>query len=147
MPYSSMLEIVSSENIFGIMTRNHKSKGDIKVDERSIASSFSFSWLGPLPESDLFEEELEFLPKYEDFEYVGRLGDGAFAQVYCVQHIASKKYFAIKVADGKNEQARQQLEVERQILFRYSQGNPYMIKAYSTFHHGVEISKKRIDFQ
>ncbi|CAF4907768.1 unnamed protein product, partial [Rotaria magnacalcarata] len=40
------------------------------------------------------------------------------------------------VADGTNEQARQQLEVEKQILFRYSDGNPYMIKAYCAFHQG-----------
>ena len=137
MSYSSMLEIVSSENIFGIMTRNHLSKENIKIKEHSISSSSSFKWLGPLPESDLSEIELTYLPKYEDFECIGHLGDGAFAQVYCVQHIISKKYFAIKIADGKNDQARQQLEVERQILFRYSHGNPYMIKAYSAFHHGV----------
>ena len=82
---------------------------------------------------------MTILPKFDDFACIGRLGAGAFAQVYCVQHILSKQYFAIKIADGTNEQAWQQLEVEKQILFRYSRGNPYLIQAYCTFHQGVRL--------
>jgi serine/threonine protein kinase len=37
----------------------------------------------------------------------GCLGDGAFAEVYCIRHIHSNQCVAIKVADGTNEQARQ----------------------------------------
>ena len=115
----------------------HSSKTNNESDKESKSSSFDLSWLGPLPEDDLKKDESISLPTYNDFKYIGRLGDGAFAQVYCVQHIPSNQYVAIKVADGTNEQARQQLEVERQILFRYSHENPYMIKAYCTFHQGV----------
>jgi hypothetical protein len=135
--YNSIAEIISSEDIFGIMTRNHKPTPEIEIDKCSNSSSSDLSWLGPLPEFDLEKCGLISLPTSKDFEYIGRLGDGASAQVYCVEHIPSKQYVAIKVADGTNEQARQQLEVERQILFRYSHGNPYMIKAYCTFHQGV----------
>jgi len=135
--YNSIAELISGEDIFGIMTRNHKPIAEDKSDNISKSSSCDLSWLGPLPESDLEKNGTINLPKLDDFQYIGRLGDGAFAQVYCVEHIPSKRYVAIKVADGTNEQARQQLEVERQILFRYSEGNPYMIKAYCTFHRGV----------
>jgi hypothetical protein len=135
--YNSIAELISGEDIFGIMTRNHKPIAENQSDNVSKSSSNDLSWLGPLPESDLGETETINLPTLDDFQYIGRLGDGAFAQVYCVEHIRSKRYVAIKVADGTNEQARQQLEIERQILFRYSEGNPYMIKAYCTFHRGV----------
>jgi hypothetical protein len=135
--YDSIGEIITSEDIFEIMTRRHKPKPEIESDQFSKSSSADLSWLGPLPECHLAQTGRISLPTFEDFEYIGRLGDGAFAQVYCVEHIPSKQYVAIKVADGTNGQARQQLEVERQILFRYSQGNPYMIKAYCTFHQGV----------
>jgi hypothetical protein len=140
-PYNSIGEIMT-KNLPRLSTRFHDSKALIDSDKESRSSSFDLSWLGPLPEYDLERNDPISLPTYYDFEYVGRLGDGAFAKVYCVQHIPSKQYVAIKVADGTNEQARQQLEVERQILFRYSHGNPYMIKAYCTFHQGVS----EIDF-
>ncbi|CAF5153601.1 unnamed protein product, partial [Rotaria magnacalcarata] len=102
----------------------------------TTSSSIGFSTFDPLPGFPLEKQQRISLPKFNDFEYVGRLGSGGYAQVYCVQHILSKQYFAIKVADGTNEQARQQLEIEKQILFRYSDGNPYMIKAYCAFHQG-----------
>lgn len=136
-PYNSIGPIISDENICRIVTRMHLPKPIHVNDNDSISSSTDLSWLGPLPESKLWQNGSIALPRFQDFEYVGCLGDGAFAQVYCVQHLPSKQYVAIKVADGNNEQARQQLEVERQILFRHSQGNPYMIKAYCTFHQGV----------
>jgi serine/threonine protein kinase len=135
--YNSVAEIITGGDIFGIMTRNHKSKPILEIDKDSQSSSFDLSWLGPFPESDEGRNRSIPLPTYEDFEYIGRLGDGASAKVYCVEHIPSKQYVAIKVADGTNEQARQQLEVERQILFRHSHGNPYMIQAYCAFHRGV----------
>ncbi len=52
-----------------------------------------------------------------------------------------------EVANGINEQAGQQLDVERQILFRYSQRNSYMIKAYCTFHQevcSIDFDNKKI---
>jgi hypothetical protein len=103
-----------------------------KNDDCSISSSLILIWPDPLPKQDSV-----LIPKFSDFEYIGRLGDGASGQVYCAQHIQSKEYVAVKVIDGLNEQARHQLEVEKQILYRYSDGNPYMIKAYCTFHQGV----------
>lgn len=132
--YNKIAEVITDENVFQILTRQHKLK---TYSRASKSSSYDLTWLGPLPESELLKNGKISFPKFEDFEYVGRLGDGACAQVYCVEHIPSKKYVAMKVADGSNEQARQQLEVERQILFRYSEKNPYMIKAYCTFHKGV----------
>ncbi|CAF1345772.1 unnamed protein product [Rotaria magnacalcarata] len=105
----------------------------------TTSSSIGFSTFDPLPGFPLEKQQRISLPKFNDFEYVGRLGSGGYAQVYCVQHILSKQYFAIKVADGTNEQARQQLEIEKQILFRYSDGNPYMIKAYCAFHQGSNL--------
>ncbi|CAF2673748.1 unnamed protein product [Rotaria sp. Silwood2] len=119
----------------GIHDPNHKKDND----QYSKSSSFDLSWLDSLPEFPIKNPQRISLPNFNDFKYIGRLGDGAFAQVYCVQHILSKQYFAIKVADGANEQARQQLEVEKQILFRYSDGNPYMIKAYCAFHQGNKL--------
>jgi hypothetical protein len=135
-PYNEIGEIIHTRLPL-LTTRFHNSKTENESDKESRSSSFDLSWLGPLPEHDLEKTELISLPTYNDFKYIGRLGDGAFAQVYCVQHIPSHQYVAIKVADGTNEQARQQLEVERQILFRYSHENPYMIKAFCTFHQGV----------
>ena len=122
-----------------IGVRFHPPKATINPREQSRSSSFDLSWLESLSELNVTTNKTVPLPKFSDFAYVGRVGDGAFAQVYCVQHIASKQHVAIKVADGSNEQARQQLEVERQILFRYSQGNPYMIRAHCTFHQGVSL--------
>lgn len=98
----------------------------------SDTSSINFEWLSPLPKADL-----GLLPKLSDFEFVGRLGNGHYANVYCVQHIPSKECVAIKIINGIVEEARQQIEVEKQILFRYSQKNPYMVKPYCSFHHGV----------
>jgi hypothetical protein len=138
--YGSIGPIISDDDLIQNITRKHGSKPLIEPDTDSKSSSFDLSWLGPLPESNLTH-----LPKFNDFEYIGRVGDGAFAQVYCVEHIPSKQYVAIKVADGKNEQARQQLEVERQILFRYSHGSPYMTKAYCTFHQGVRRRDLKIE--
>ena len=51
---------------------------------------YDLSWLGPLPEYDIGKTKSISLPTFEDFEYIGRLGDGAFAQVYCVERIPSK---------------------------------------------------------
>ncbi len=82
-------------------------------------------------------EDLSLLPKFSDFQCIGRLGNGAYANVYCVQHLPSKEYLAIKMIDGKISEARQQFEVERQILFRFGAENPYMIKGYCSFHQGV----------
>ncbi|CAM4832558.1 unnamed protein product [Rotaria magnacalcarata] len=110
-----------------------------KPTQLSTTSSTNFSTFDPLPGFTLENQRRISLPKFSDFEYVGRLGSGGYAQVYCVQHILSKQYFAIKVADGTNEQARQQLEVEKQILFRYSYGNSYMVKAYCAFHQGSNL--------
>jgi hypothetical protein len=141
--YGSIGPIISDDDLIQNITRRHGSKPIIEHDTDSKSSSFDLSWLGPLPDSNSGRTNLISLPKFNDFEYIGRVGDGAFAQVYCVQHIPSEKYVAIKVTDGKNEQARQQLEVERQILFRYSQGSPYMIKAYCTFHQGVSMKRFR----
>ena len=78
------------------------------------------------------------LPSFEDFEYVGCLGSGGHGTVYCARHTLSKKHVAIKVADGCNANARHQLEVEKRILCRYGHTNPYMIKAYCSFHRGVD---------
>ena len=136
-PYHSVGSFISDNDLLRNVTRMHQQKPIHVKDTESISSSSDLSWLGLLPESNLWQNGSIVLPTFKDFEYVGCLGDGAFAQVYCVQHIPSKQYVAIKVADGTDEQARQQLEVERQILFRYGQGNPYMIKAYCTFHQGV----------
>ena len=94
--------------------------------------SVDIRWLDPLPYGGLIS-----LPKFSDFECIGRLGQGRYGNVFCVQHIVLQEYFAIKVVDGLIEEARQQFESERQILYRYSCGNPYMIKAYCTFHQGV----------
>ena len=135
--YGSLGPIISDHNLIQNITRIHTAKPPIETDVDSTSSSFDLSWLGPLPESNFSKTSSTPLPTVADFEYIGRVGDGAFAKVYCVEHIASKQYVAIKVADGTDEQARQQLEVERQILFRYSQDNPYMIRAYCTFHQGV----------
>lgn len=108
--------------------------------QHSTFISYDSSWFNLLPALKIENLQGVSLPKFKDFAYIGHLGGGDFAQVYCVQHILSKKYFAVKVADGKNEQARQQLEVEKQILFRYSEGNPYMVKVYCAFHQGVNIN-------
>ncbi|CAF0757889.1 unnamed protein product [Adineta steineri] len=138
-PYNSMAEAMAdARDLIHRGVRIHYSNQEIEVNH-SRSSSFDISWLDPLPEFDFEKHNTIFLPKIADFEYIGRVGDGAFAQVYCVQHISSKQYLAVKVADGKNDQARQQLEVEKQILFRYSRGNPYMIKAYCTFHQGSKL--------
>ena len=101
-------------------------------DSDSDTSSIGFTRLDPLPKG-----KLTLLPKFSDFECIGRLGSGGSADVYCVQHIPSKEYAAIKVIDGTLNESRQQFEVERQILFRYSDENPYMIKPYCSFHQGV----------
>ena len=135
--YDKIGEIISGDDLFNMLAINHRSKAEYIVDRHSKSSSFDLSWLDSLPDGDLIQNGRITFPTFEDFEYIGRLGNGAFAQVYCVEHIQSKKYVAIKVADGKNDQARQQLEIERQILFRYSKQNPYMIKAYCTFHREV----------
>lgn len=95
-----------------------------------------------LPKSlrPLSSEGLKDLPKFSDFEYIGHLGDGGYSHVYCVRHILSMEYMAIKVVDGKNPEARDHFEMERQILFRYSEYSPFMIKGYCSFHQGVSES-------
>ena len=139
-PYYSLMKVFEEDVVVSIAS------GPVRFHQRlhsgpgngSKSSSFDFSWLEPPLELDNANGcASDLLPTLADFEYIGRLGDGAFAKVYCVRHIASKQYLAVKVADGSDEQARQQLEVEKQILFRYGYTNPYMIKAYCTFHHGV----------
>ncbi|CAF4392070.1 unnamed protein product, partial [Rotaria socialis] len=110
-----------------------------KPTQLSTTSSTNFPTFDPLPGFPLENQRRISLPKFSDFEYVGRLGSGGYAQVYCVQHILSKQYFAIKVVDGKKAEARQQLEIEKQILFRYSYGNSYMVKAYCAFHQGSNL--------
>ncbi|CAF2808816.1 unnamed protein product [Rotaria sp. Silwood2] len=110
-----------------------------KNRQHSQSSSFDLSWLDPLPKLSIKDQQRILLPKFNDFKFIGRLGDGATGQVYCVQHNLSKQYFAVKVANGANEETRQQLEVERHILFRYSDGNPYIIKAYCAFHQGTKL--------
>ncbi|CAF1194932.1 unnamed protein product [Adineta steineri] len=100
----------------------------------STTSSISFP-----PLNLLLNENVISLPKFSDFKCIGCLGSGRFASVYCVQHIPSEKYLAIKVIDGLVESARQQFEVERQILYRFSDRNPYMIKAYCSFHQGSKL--------
>jgi hypothetical protein len=102
------------------------------IGSYSITPSMNLTWLDPLSNVGL-----DYLPKFSDFECIGLLGEGCFSKVYCVKHIPSEKYVAIKFIDGKNESARQQFDMERQILFRFSQQNPYMIKAYCSFHQGV----------
>jgi hypothetical protein len=107
----------------------------------SNSSSIDVRWLDPLLQGDLTD-----LPKFSDFECIGRLGRGQYSKVYCARHIPSTKYVAIKVIDGSIESARDQFEVERQLLFRYGQQNPFIIKAYCSFHQGVcyYINKKMI---
>ncbi|CAF3880581.1 unnamed protein product [Rotaria sp. Silwood1] len=124
-------------NIVG--ARFHVEKIKKENNQISQSSSFDLSWLDPLPKLPIYNQQTISLPKFSDFEFIGRLGDGASGQVYCVQHTLSKKYLAIKVADGKNGQARQQLEVEKYVLFRHSSGNPYMVKAYCAFHQGNKL--------
>ena len=114
-----------------------------KPEQHSKSSMSDPTWLGAFPQLKSGKGQSTSLPKFTDFEYVGRLADGLAAQVYCVRHIPSKEYVAIKVAEGSDEEARHQLEVERQILFRYSDANPYMIKAYCSFHHGVRLRAMR----
>ncbi|CAF0966779.1 unnamed protein product [Rotaria sordida] len=136
--YNSLSQIISAKKQ-PIVSHPPNPSPPQDDDPHSKSSSFDLSWLDSLPEFSIENLQRISLPKFHDFKYIGRLGDGAFAQVYCVQHILSKQYFAIKVADGTNEQARQQLEVEKYILFRYSHGNPYMIKAYCAFHQGNKL--------
>lgn len=128
--YKSLSDVLST----GMPTYKRSIK---RVDKPSISSSFDLSWLDPLPELPSQNQQLKSLPTFHDFQYCGRLGDGVYAKVYCARHISSKKYVAIKVADGRDKQARQQLEVEKEILFRYGDANPYIVKAYCAFHQGV----------
>ncbi|CAF1013957.1 unnamed protein product [Rotaria sordida] len=129
--------ILKYSNIVG--ARFHGAKIKKEKNRHSESSSFDLSWLDPLPELPIENSQGISLPKFHDFKYIGRLGNGACAQVYCIQHILSEQYFAIKVADGTDIEARQQLEVEKYILFRYSHGNPYMIKVYCAFHQGNKL--------
>lgn len=139
---SEQIDYISTDAILPIKTRFHEKKLKKPPDEGSQTSSFDLSWIEPLPEFSLQNQTSISLPKFSDFEWIGRLGNGASAQVYCVRHSLSGKYFAIKIADGRNEQVRQQIEVEKQILFRHSHGNPYMIKPYCAFHQGVRFLLK-----
>ncbi|CAF4663270.1 unnamed protein product [Rotaria socialis] len=68
-----------------------------KPTQLSTTSSTNFPTFDPLPGFPLENQRRISLPKFSDFEYVGRLGSGGYAQVYCVQHILSKQYFAIKL--------------------------------------------------
>jgi hypothetical protein len=134
---SGIIQIGVYNSLFNTMEEDneHDSYLNLSEDENanySNCSSMDFTWLDSLPKTDL-----KFLPKFSDFECIGRLGSGRYGNVYCVQHIPSKEYFAIKVIDGTIEEAKQQFEVERQILFRFSQKNHYMIKGYCSFHQGV----------
>ncbi|CAF1143443.1 unnamed protein product, partial [Didymodactylos carnosus] len=97
---------------------------------RHISSSFDRSWLEPLP---VIPHGI-ITPKLEDFKLSEKLGDGPHAKVFRVEHVQSKKILAIKVVDGKNAEGRNQIEVEKVILFRYANDNPYIVKAYCTFH-------------
>lgn len=145
-PYNSLAKVFEEELIHPVTSGPVRFHPAIRngTGRCSKSSSFDFSWLEPALELDTSKGSLaDLLPTLADFEYIGRLGDGAFAKVYCVRHIASKQYVAIKVADGSDDQARQQLEVEKQILFRYGCTNPYMIKAYCTFHHGVRCDPSK----
>lgn len=147
--YKSLADALANEAVdlgaIGLVRMHSRTEADIESvisppdDHHSQSPSVDFTWLEPpltqiltCPQTGTF-----LLPKFSDFQFIGRLGDGACAKVYCAQHIPSKKYVAIKVANGANEEARHQLEVERQILFRYGDRNRYMVKAYCTFHHAV----------
>jgi serine/threonine protein kinase len=114
--------------------------GTIKDD--SDTSSVILTWLNSLPNEGLIPP-----PKFSDFEYIGCLGQGRYSSVYSVRHIPTDEYVAIKVIDGLIDQARHQFEVERQILYRYGDENPYMVKAYCSFHQGVCEIDLKILFQ
>lgn len=81
--------------------------------------------------------QTDVLPKYSDFECIGRLGQGAFSTVYIAKHIPTNELVTLKVINGTDAEAREQIKREKDFLFKFSHDNPYIIKAFCTFHHGV----------
>ena len=157
--YISLANALGSEAVdlgaIGLVRMHSGAETDVETrissynDHHSHSQSSCVTGLEP-PLTQVFlcpQTGIQLLPKFSDFEFIGRLGDGACAKVYCVQHKASKQYLAIKVANGVDDEAKQQLEVERQILFRYAHQNRYMVKAYCAFHQGVcSIIRENIRF-
>ena len=129
------------EPVLIMPTTEKEDDSDDEHDRSTTLSLIPSNVLGPLSTKGLI-----YLPKLSDFEYIGHFGDGGCSHVYCVQHIQSKEYVAIKVVDGTDQLAQNQFEMERQILFHYSGDNPFMIKGYCSFHQGVRIEFLRLLF-
>lgn len=138
-PYNSLALVFEDEPV------KLPSIGPIRIhpnqkssDSQSTASSHDLSWLDPLkPNGSPSARANYVLPKLSDFKYYLQLGDGYFTKVYCVQHIPSKEYVAIKIASGTDPEAKLQMDIEKYVLFKYSHLNPFMIKPYCSFNHGV----------
>lgn len=149
--YKKLADALGNEAVdlgaFGLVRMHSAAETESEIvihppdDNHSESPSGDFTFLEPpLKHISMFpENERKLLPTFSDFRLDGRIGNGAYAKVYCAQHIQSKQYVAIKVANASDADARQQLEIEREILFRYGGENPYMVKAFCSFHHGNRL--------
>ena len=126
----------SSLEDFGPIRINPRKNNHLQSNSRS--SSYDLSWLEPIPiEMDVPKATNVSLPKFSDFHCWGLLGGGYYANVFLAEHKPSKQLIAIKIVDSSSREAQMQIEVEKQVLFRYSHKNPYMVNGYCSFVHGV----------
>ena len=115
-----------------VFSRTSTSDGESRYSSTSASSTMSSI------SSTIGDQPIEVIPKHSDFECIGRLGRGAFSTVYVAKHIPTNELVTIKVVNGiADAEAREQIQREKDFLFKFSHDNPYIIKAYCTFHHGV----------
>lgn len=72
------------------------------------------------------------ISKRSDFEFIKKLGDGSYSQVWKVKHIKTRQFFAIKqVPKSKVLQTLNQFRREVEILYKFY--HPHIIKLFTHF--------------
>ena len=75
-------------------------------------------------------EELEI--KKSDFEFIKKLGDGAFGQVWKVMHKSSKELYAIKQV-AKEKVIKMNSQFKREVFIMYNLSHENIAKLYNHF--------------
>lgn len=74
------------------------------------------------------------IPDVSNYEVIKLIGEGAFGQVYLVQHHVTNQLYAMKVVDKKNIMLkRQKLNVISERLIMEKIKSPFITKLVSAF--------------
>lgn len=116
-------------------SRTSISDGEIRYSSSSPSSTMSST-------SSRGDHQPEIVPQWSDFKCIGRLGQGAFSTVYVAQYLPNCELVTLKVVNSTESEAQDQIKQEKEYLYKFSHDNPYIIKAFCTFHHGVSYTNE-----